>query len=172
VRGAALSWRNGLGALLAGLVGFGLVKGRSDVSTLSDPAAVVVGVLLLLALGTGTFGAFLLLRAAHGRPRVVPVEELPPEVVAQHTEALDAARQLRRGIVATTVCGALLVCAVAFTWYGPPKAGPMLRLDTRGKTMCGAVVHTSGGTVVLATAQGEQTVALQAIQNMTPVAAC
>ncbi len=38
--------------------------------------------------------------------------------------------------------------------------------------MCGAVVRSGGGTVVLATAQGEQSVALQAIQSMTPVAEC
>jgi hypothetical protein len=40
MRTDAVVWRNGLGALLAGPVGFSLIKGRSDVSTLSDnPAA-------------------------------------------------------------------------------------------------------------------------------------
>ncbi|WP_327398223.1 hypothetical protein [Streptomyces phaeochromogenes] len=31
VREVAVAWRIGLGAILAGLVGFGLIKGRSDV---------------------------------------------------------------------------------------------------------------------------------------------
>lgn len=172
VRTAAVAWRNGLGVLLAGLVGFSLIKGRSDVSTLSDTAAWIVGILLLLALAAGAAGAFRLLRAAHGRPRVVPIAELSAEVVSQHTEALDAARHLRQGIIATTLCAALLVGAVAVTWYGPPKAGPMLRLDTPGKTWCGSVVRYRAGNVVLATDQGEVTVALATIQNLTPVSAC
>ncbi|MGH3898685.1 MAG: hypothetical protein ACRDTA_10620 [Pseudonocardiaceae bacterium] len=172
VRTAAVAWRNGLGTLLAGLVGFSLIKGRSDVSTLAGTAAVAVGILLLLALAAGAAGAFKLLRAAHGRPSVIPVEELPPEVVAQHIEALDAARNLRRGIVATTLCAGLLVSAVAITWYGPPRANPMLRLKTQENTQCGAVVRLGSGAVVLATAQGEQTIPLQAIQTIAPVAEC
>jgi hypothetical protein len=48
----------------------------------------------------------------------------------------------------------------------------MLRVDTPGGTACGAVVRSDAGTVVLATAQGEQTVALQTIQRMTPVTTC
>jgi hypothetical protein len=144
----------------------------SDVSTLADPAALAVGVLLLFALAAGAVGGFRLLRAAHGRLRVVSIAELPPEVIAQHTEALDAARQLRQGIVMTTLCGALLVSAVAVTWYGPPKTGPMPRLQTQDRTVCSAVVRSYAGTVVLATAHGEETVSLQAIQDMTQVAAC
>jgi hypothetical protein len=139
---------------------------------LGHSASIVAGLLLLLALGIGTFGAFRLLRAAHGRPRVVSIEKLPPEVVAQHTEALEAARQLRQGIVATTLCGALLISAVALTWYGPPKVGPMLRLEAQGKTMCGAVTQSGGGTMLLATAQGDQSVALSTVQGIAVVAQC
>jgi hypothetical protein len=134
VRTAALSWRNGLGALLAGLVGFSLIKGRSDVSTLVSATAITVGVLLLLALIAGTIGAFKLLRAAHGRPSIVSIEDLPPEIVALHTEALAAARSLRQGIVATTLCAGLLVSAVAVTWYGPPKADPAPHPKTESTT--------------------------------------
>lgn len=42
VRQAATAWRNGLGALLAGLVGFGLIKGRSDVRELATGWAAAV----------------------------------------------------------------------------------------------------------------------------------
>jgi hypothetical protein len=76
VRTSALAWRNGLGALLAGLIGFGLVKGRSDVTQLAPDAAVGVGVLLILALLAGSGAAVLLMRAAHGRPRSSTVEDV------------------------------------------------------------------------------------------------
>ncbi|MFD8743443.1 hypothetical protein ACFV01_10335, partial [Streptomyces sp. NPDC059616] len=68
VRESALAWRNGLAALLAGLVGFGLLRGRSDIGSLAAPYAVTVGLVLLLALLCGGAGGLSLLRAAHGRP--------------------------------------------------------------------------------------------------------
>lgn len=37
VRAAATGWRNGIAALLAGLIGFGLIKGRTDVGELAAP---------------------------------------------------------------------------------------------------------------------------------------
>jgi hypothetical protein len=172
VRAAAVAWRNGLGALLAGLIGFSLIKGRSDVSTLADTAARVVGVLLLLAIVAGVLGAFRLLRAAHGQPSVTASATLSPEPVAQHAEAVAAARQLRVGIVATTVCAALLVVAVGVTWYGPPKADPVLRLETTDGTVCGTVVRIESGSVVVDTASGERSVALSAVTAMTPTESC
>jgi hypothetical protein len=63
VRAAALAWRNGLAALLAGIIGFSLVRGRSDIGGLADPYGVVVGALLLGALVIGIVAALYLLRA-------------------------------------------------------------------------------------------------------------
>src|SRR5512142_960470 len=76
VREAATAWRNGLGALLAALIGFGLVKGRSDVGQLAPGWAAAVGVVLLLALAAGAIGALLLLRAAHGSARATDTRDL------------------------------------------------------------------------------------------------
>ncbi|HEU5030392.1 MAG TPA: hypothetical protein VFV01_36145 [Spirillospora sp.] len=172
VRTAALAWRNGLGALLAGLVGFGLVKGRSDVSTLAGPAAAVVGLLLLLALAAGTFGALKLLHSAHGRPRVIALNGLLPEAVAQHREALDAARSLRQGIIATLACAALLVSAVAVTWYGPAKGAPLLRLTTSDTTVCGTAARVTAQGMVLMTGKGERFIPLDTVQSATAVEKC
>ncbi|MGW2571655.1 hypothetical protein [Streptomyces sp. NPDC001537] len=172
VRTAALAWRNGLGALLAGLVGFGLVKGRSDVSTLAGPVAAMVGLLLLLALTSGTVGALKLLHAAHGRPRVVALNALLPEAVAQHRDALDAARNLRQGIVATLVCVALLVVAVAVTWYGPAKGDPLLRLTTSDTTVCGSAARVTARGMVLMTGEGEVIIPLGTVRSVTPVETC
>ena len=53
IRATALAWRNGLAALLAGLIGFGLIKGRSDIGQLQPPWQLVVGGLLVLSLLAG-----------------------------------------------------------------------------------------------------------------------
>ncbi|WP_405910808.1 hypothetical protein OG742_45975 [Streptomyces sp. NBC_00828] len=156
VREAALAWRNGLAALLAGLIGFGLVKGRSDVSGLQQFFAVTVGVLLLAALIVGTAGALWLMSAAHGLPAVVSSRGTRSD--DGHVQALRAAAQLRRGIAATLACAAVLVAAVGTTWYGPSKpstiqvttptgteCGSQLRL-TEGKS---AVLDTNGGPLAL-----------------------
>ena len=68
VRAAATGWRNGIAALMAGVIGFGLIKGRSDVGELAGPYDWIVGLLLLGALISGSVAAVLLMRAVHGRP--------------------------------------------------------------------------------------------------------
>ena len=95
------------------LLGFGLIKGRSDIGQLERGWAVAVGWLLLLSLLIGAVGALALLHAAHGRPRVISLEEVLPGQLADHDEARRAARRLRQGIVMTLACTALLVAAVA-----------------------------------------------------------
>jgi hypothetical protein len=119
VRAAAGSWRNGLAGLLGALAGFGLVRGRDDVATLAAPWAGVAGALLLAALLAGALGAVALLRAAHGRPVVVRAQDVLPAVVADHEEALQAARALRLGIALVFACTLLFVAAVGLTWYCP-----------------------------------------------------
>ena len=89
VRQAATAWRNGLGGLLAALVGFSLIKGRSDISQLAKPWAVGVGIMLLAALITGAAGALLLIRAANGRPSVTSARELmpgSPRITSRHPQ--------------------------------------------------------------------------------------
>lgn len=119
VRAAALAWRNGLGGLLVALVGFSLIRGRSDVSTLAPGWGVLVGLLLLAALLAGVAGALALLRAAHGRLAVTPVAALPPAPLGDHREAVAAVRSLRAGVGLVLLCTALLVAAVGVTWYAP-----------------------------------------------------
>jgi hypothetical protein len=172
VRAEAAAWRNGLGVLLAGLVGFGLIKGRSDVSSLAGGAADAVGVLLLFALLAGTAGALLLLRASFGKPSVVDVNSLPTAQIYTHQEALASARALKAGIATTLACAALLVGAVGTTWYGPPSAAPELIVDTGGETLCGAVAGVSGGVLVLATSAGPRHLRLSQLTAMLPVSSC
>jgi hypothetical protein len=172
VREAATAWRNGLAGLLAALVGFGLVKGRSDVGQLADRWAGVVGLLLAAALLAGAVGALLLLRAAHGRPDVTATRDLLSARVADHVEAASSVRALRWGIRATLACTLLLTVAVGFTWYGPAKAKPAVQVSTPTGTLCGQVVRLAHGTLVLKTKAGEVATDLPAALTLQAVDSC
>jgi len=176
VREAALAWRNGVGALLAGLIGFGLIKGRTDVGELASPSDAVVGFLLLGALLAGTTSALLLLRAAHGRPAAVAIREHRTHrnsaVGTDHTEALRAAGALFRGVVLSLACTALLVAAVGITWYGPAKKNPGIEVTTPSGAHCGEVVRMTAGQLTLKTDSGEITVDLRSADGIRAVGSC
>ena len=172
MRAAATAWRNGLAGLLAALVGFSLIKGRSDLNQLARPWAAGVGVLLLMALFAGAIGALSVLRASNGRPAVMAVRDLLPGSIADHLEALDSARALRRGIGLTLACASLLVAAVAFTWYGPERDAPKLQIISSNITACGSVSRIGSGAIALHTEAGEITISLNDVRSMRPVATC
>jgi hypothetical protein len=179
VRAAALAWRNGLGALLAGLIGFGLIKGRSDVTQLEPAAAVGVGVLLLAALTVGAVAAVLLMRAAHGRPSTASVPEVvdrtanDPGEGGRLAEAKASARALRRGVILSFLCTALLCAALGLTWYGPAKDKPRIEVrPTDGAALCGEVVSLADGKLALKTEQGQLTVDLTKANGMSAVDSC
>jgi hypothetical protein len=172
VREAATAWRNGLGGLLAALVGFSLIKGRSDISQLAGSWAAWVGILLLAALILGAAGALLLIRAANGRPSVAPARELLSRSTADHIEAVTAAAALRCGIALTIGCAALLVAAVGATWYGPARDTPVLQVTVPGGTVCGSVVALNRGDLILKTAAGEVTTNLAEASAVQALTAC
>lgn len=179
VRAGALAWRNGIGALLAGLIGFGLIKGRSDVTQLEPVAAVVVGGLLLAALIVGSVAAVLLMRAAHGRPWAVSVRQVvdttaeDPDETGRLAEAEASTRSLTKGVVLSFVCTALLCAAVGLTWYGPARLKPRIEVrQTNGAVLCGEVISLAGGVLVIKTTQGQVTVDLAQANGLNPVAAC
>ncbi|MGH3947519.1 MAG: hypothetical protein ACRDSE_00105 [Pseudonocardiaceae bacterium] len=172
VRAAALAWRNGLAGVLAGLLGFSLIKGRTDIAKVAWPWNVAVGVLLLFALLAGAYGAIRLLEAAHGRPRVVARNKVNSRLAADHEEANQARNAMNHGIAASLLCAALLVSAVATTWYGPEKSTPKLRVTVSEETICGSVVRLVGGTLTLKTDDGERFVDLRVATGMRPVDTC
>ena len=172
VREAATAWRNSLGGLLVALAGFSLIKGRSDVGELKASWGAAVGFLLLAALIAGAAGALLLTRAASGRPSAIPARALRSRSVADHAEAMNAAAALRGGIIMTLGCAALLVAAVAVTWYGPGRAGPVLQITTPSATVCGSAVSASHDRLALQTAAGLVTEDLAAASAVQAVASC
>ena len=177
IRVRALAWRNGLGALLAGLIGFSLIKGRSDVTELRPSFAVWVGVLLLLALLVGGVAAVLIIRAAHGRPFARSLRKLggggDPIDAARWAEIHGSERALWYGVLLSFSCVVLLVGAVGLTWYGPPKDKPRLEIRLIGGTRyCGEVVAVAGGRLTLKTTLGQVAVDLTQADGMAPVDSC
>lgn len=172
VRAAAVSWRNGLGALLTSLVGFGLITGRANIGELERGWAVAVGAVLLAAAVAGTGGALLLLRAAHGPVAMVTLTDLPSSPVADRREAAAAVRALRVGRILTLACAGLLMAAIAITWYGPPQQDPRLTVVSPGLDACGTVARLADGVLTLSTARGDIAVRLDGLLAMAPVERC
>ncbi|MGW6983449.1 hypothetical protein ACWGE1_29095 [Streptomyces sp. NPDC054932] len=173
LRAAALGWRNAAGALMAGLIGFGLIKGRTDVGQLARPWAVGVGCLLLAALLCGTWGAYLLNRAAHGPLTLSPPAPRATRSAVEHLEVGEALRALRRGIVMTLSCTLFLVGALGATWYGPSAKPPAVELTTPATgRLCGTVTRVGEGKLLLKTGGTTVEVATGALTQLRTVDAC
>ncbi|GAA3536794.1 hypothetical protein [Kribbella ginsengisoli] len=178
VRARAVAWRNGLGALLAGLVGFGLVKGRTDVGELATPYATAAGLALLVSLVAGALAAVWLLRAAHGSLSGASMTQLmqkqSPDPVrdAENEEAEASAGALRAGCYAVGFCAGFLVLAVGVTWYGPAKDQPKVTVVTPAGDRCGEVVELAGGVLTLKTSAGQQDVRLSDAGGLRVVEKC
>lgn len=150
IRAAALAWRNGLAGLLTALLGFSLIKGRSDVTSLEPWAATVVGLLLGMAAVAGAFAATKLLRSAHGRPVVRERSSDESLKLSDHQETIASAEALVQGTIFTFVVAALLIIAVALTWFGPSRSKPVVlvvNLDNSG-FVCSEKVMALGGALV------------------------
>ncbi|MFI7067434.1 hypothetical protein ACIBL3_41020 [Kribbella sp. NPDC050124] len=178
VRAMALAWRNGLGAVLAGLIGFGLVKGRTDIGELSSPYGVIVGGLLAAAVLAGAFATGMLLRAAHGRPtgasmaKVLANPSDDPIRDAEYFEAESSARALRRGIVGAVGCAFLLVAAVGVTWYGPAKDAERVVVVIPGGERCGDIENLAKGVLTLKTSSGLMEIRLADASGLRTVDSC
>lgn len=166
-RGRATSWAKGIGALLAAVLAFGLVKGRSDITGLAPRAAAGVGVLLLLSLGIALVAVHFLFRAAYGRLRPVPPG------TTDHELAVETMADLRSGLRWAATGTAVLVCAVGLTWYGPAAQGPRLHVvDSTSVSWCGDPVRTLAGVLTLNSAGQEVQIDLATARQLQAVASC
>lgn len=179
VRAAATGWRNGIAALMAGVIGFGLIKGRSDVGELAGPYDWIVGLLLLGALISGSVAAVLLMRAVHGRPAASAMRDVvdgvsgDPGLHSRLAEGEASARALTRGVVLSFASAAVLCAAVGITWYGPAKDDPRSQFRlTDGTTVCGTIVSTASGTATVETSAGQVAVDLLRLTGLQAVASC
>ncbi|WP_327266098.1 hypothetical protein OG444_36200 [Streptomyces sp. NBC_01232] len=158
---------------MAGLVGFGLIKGRTDVGQLDKPWAVAVGCLLLTALLCGAWGAYLLNRAAHGPLKPSPLGPRATRATVEHVEVGEALRALRHGIALTLSCTLFLVGALGATWYGPSAKPPAVELTTPATgRLCGIVTRVAEGRLLLKTGGTTVEVATAALTQLRTVETC
>ena len=165
VRSRAANWSKGIGALLIAALAFSLVRGRSDLTGLDPRWAIVVGVFLVSAVLVAAVAAALLFRASYG--------PLGPTTSPDHTESRRTMRALAWGLGLSCAAFALLLAAVAVTWYGPAADGPALRvIDAQGTDWCGTAVSSGGGAVVLQVSGQEIAVDLSSASMVSPVESC
>ncbi|WP_131828843.1 hypothetical protein [Mycolicibacterium conceptionense] len=179
VRAMADSWRKGLAGLLAAVIGFSLIQGRSNLNQLSPGWAILVGVLLAAVLVVGAAAAWLILGAAHGTPRPIPVisgqrsDGTTAVAATTHDLAMSALRRLRIGLLLTGLAVVLLVAAIGSTWYGPARSGSKIAVTDGGGTLwCGTSKQARNGSLTLDTAAGTVVVDLTKVQTLTPVESC
>jgi hypothetical protein len=179
IRAMADSWRKGLAGLLAAVVGFTLIRGRTDLTQLQPCYAITVAVLLGLTLVVGGFAAYQILGAAHGWPRPIPInpgkrsDDTTVTPLTSHDVAMKSLSGLRQGMTAAVISAILLVAAIAITWFGPGKqpAG-LLVTDSSGTITCGTVKQTDNGRVTLQTSAGAVVVDLTGAKHVAAVDDC
>ncbi|MCZ0986027.1 hypothetical protein O1M54_10860 [Streptomyces diastatochromogenes] len=175
-REAALAWRNGLAALFVGLLGFGLIKGRTDVGKLASPYDALVGGAAAVPGVRHARRAAAAPGGARGTRRVRLPAGVPAAATAlhlgDHMETRRTVRALTRGVVLTIACGAMLVAGVALTWYGPEKDGPRILVRTPSGDVCGKPVRTDAGRLLVKTDTGEVTVRLAQAEALAAVDDC
>ncbi|WP_298462590.1 hypothetical protein [uncultured Cellulomonas sp.] len=163
LRQHAANWRNGLVGLVGLITGAGLIKGRESIVGIVPGGQVAVGTLLLAAVVAGVAGTLLSLRAAYGFPRSREVDATWRDVRRnQHARARAAARDLRAAVVLAVVTLALLVGAVAVTWYAPRAPLAFVEVtDDDGVVTCGTLQGAGDGAVVLAVHGAERRISVQ-----------
>lgn len=172
VHAAAVAWRNGVAGIIVTLIGFSLIRGRSDIGDVASPYDVWIGLLLLASLALGGGSAVLILRAANGRIWPRPVGGYPSGVAGDHEEALEALTALRRGLAILALCVLALVAAVGLTWYAPARSGPNVVVVQDGSQMCGAFVRSDNGAFTLVGQAGISTVSLASVTAVRIVNRC
>jgi hypothetical protein len=172
LRTTADLWAKSLGAVLAALIGFSLIKGRSDVGQLASTWAAVVGIVLLLSVVAGAIAVFALL-SAQGNPWPrLSVRFLAEDERDVLSELRMAAHMLMLGIGCAFACMGLLLGAVGATWYGPAREAAQLIVHRGTASWCGEPGPITDGKVTLKTAVGPVHIDLAQATSMSTVDRC
>jgi hypothetical protein len=173
-RHQAEAWRAGLAALTAVLTAVLVIKGRENVSELTQPYRTLVVLLLGGALCLLIWATMLVSRAIAGPPgdNILLSGEGLQDWTAREVENIsNAVRWAPRLAVAGVVAVAL---AVGMTWLAPAQNAsyPLMRVDEKTGQACGAMLGILHDQVVLQHDGGTMLLPLSAVISMEPVTAC
>jgi hypothetical protein len=172
-RKQAEAWRTGLAGMTTLLGVVLVVKGRETVGDLAPWTRTTVAVLLVVTFGGLLAATVLAVRAAAGTPgaEILLTGEGLREWTRNEVRAI--ARRIWCAALLTLAALSLLVTALGFTWFGPVSdpTKPMVRVVTRGESMCGELVGTAGDNVVVKGESLKQT-PINRIVSIEPVESC
>jgi hypothetical protein len=172
VRAAASKWQAGLAALTGGITLFGVVKSRSDLSSLASPFPAIAGVLLAAGLALSVAGGLYALRAANGMPQLFFTSDLDFDA-DDHRRAKSARGHLQTAVRCAVASLLAFAAALAIVWYAPSSDGPRLKvIPIDGDAACGSVTSISGTSLALKTSDGPQNFDLTNLRGLSPVSTC
>jgi hypothetical protein len=151
VRKTAENWRTGLATLLGLLTSFSLIKGPSDLGSLSSGAAYAAGGFLLLAIVCAVAGTWSAIEAAYGSPDQIDRNEfralggLAGYKLALSKKTSSNLHSAQHAMIASLICAAI---AIGMVWYGPRGLSVSLNVELLGAPkMCGKLIGSGDGFV-------------------------
>jgi len=146
--------------LLGLITAVSLVKGPDTISGLPKLVQYVVGLLLLIGLGSAAFGAWRAMRASFGNPSLESAPTTPDELGARsYDDAVQAIVDLSWAKWVTLVSLSAVALAVGLTWYlqedPSPPAYLRVVLSADHQVFCGQLLKGDGDTVVIKKNEGD-----------------
>jgi len=168
-------WRAGLATLTALLTAVFVLKGRDNVSDLTEPYQAIVVGLLGLALALLLIATLWVSRALAG-----PAGEeilLTGERVEQWTkeEVRRISVALRWAPVSAATGVVAVAVAIGVTWLAPAQdaTAPLVQVtQSTGQQSCGQLIGVSDRQLILRPASGPVLIPLTTVTAITPVTAC
>jgi hypothetical protein len=170
LRKLASDWRSGQLGIL-GLVSIvTLFKSETAMSQLGAPAAIVVGVTILVSLVTAAAAVFYLSSLAWGWPRLAlqPSDRYASDASRVRTSI----RRLKTSIGLTFASVILLSVALAATWYVPVRVSHQFQVVTSDGQICGKILGANPRTVMIAAGDTRVSVDTARLITVNPVSTC
>jgi ABC-type Fe3+ transport system permease subunit len=168
-------WRAGLAALTALLTAIFILKGRDNVSDLTEPYQEIVVGLLGLALLLLLLATMWVSRALAGPPGQEIL--LTGEEVEKWTrgEVRKISTALRWAPTMAAVGVVAVAAAIAVTWLAPAQgtSNPLVQVtESTGHQACGQLIGVSDHELIVQPAAGPTLIPLTAVTAITPVTTC
>ena len=168
-------WRAGLAALTALLTAIFVLKGRDNVSALTELCQAVVVGLLGLALALLLIATMWVSRALAGPPgeEILLVGEEVEKWTRREVRKISTA--LRWAPLMAAVGVVAVAAAVGLTWLAPAQstANPLIQVtESTGHQSCGQLIGVSNHELIVQPTTGPILIPLSAVAAITPVATC